>query len=215
MSSTTTAQESVATATILSRLRQLGEPDRQRGSKWRDYLAMGVRHEHVEALTELVTHEWIKEAGEFVEPEGWAPLHAWRALGQLRDPAAIAPLLGVLDKVDEADEDWALDEIPEVLAMIGEPAIDPAIAFMRDETHRQWARLACATALSYVGKRASEHRQRCVDAIAQTLDEAKGENSPEMNAFLIGDLMDMKAAEAADVIERTFRTAEVDLVRQR
>src|SRR4051794_2619848 len=39
-------------------------------------------------------------------PELFAQVHAWRALGQLRATEAIAPLISLLRRVDEADDDW-------------------------------------------------------------------------------------------------------------
>ena len=54
--------------------------------------------------------------------EVWAPIHAWRALGQLRAEAAIVPLLRLLERIDEEDDDWVVEELPVVFGMIGPTA---------------------------------------------------------------------------------------------
>ncbi len=51
-------------------------------------------------------------------PEVWAPIHAWRTLGQLHAAAAIAPLLGLLHYIDDDDDDWAAEDLPRALGLI-------------------------------------------------------------------------------------------------
>jgi hypothetical protein len=56
--------------------------------EWPDYLDLGLRPEHVPELIELATDKELNWA----DPESlevWAPVHAWRALGQLRAVPAI------------------------------------------------------------------------------------------------------------------------------
>src|SRR5689334_3370154 len=93
-----------------------GEPD---GGPWPDYVTeYGFTEEHVPALIQLATDGSLCEL-ESEDPLVWAPLHAWRALGQLRAEEAVEPLLGLLWRIDEWDDDWAGDELPEVIGMIG------------------------------------------------------------------------------------------------
>ncbi|MBD1862704.1 MULTISPECIES: hypothetical protein [Trichocoleus] len=56
-----------------------------------------------------------------LESEGleiWAPIHAWRSLGQLRAEAAIEPLLSLLHRMDDEGNEWIGEELPEVLACL-------------------------------------------------------------------------------------------------
>ena len=57
--------------------------------------------------------------------EFWAPIHALRALGQLRAEAAIEPLLALIEIARE--NEWIVNEIPEVISMIGLSAL-PTLA---------------------------------------------------------------------------------------
>jgi len=58
-------------------------------------------------------------------PEVWAPLHAWRTLGQLGSSQAVDPLLNQFNRLCE--DDWALPELSTVMGMLGKPAIEPLL----------------------------------------------------------------------------------------
>ncbi len=66
----------------------------------------------------------------YPDPAAWAQIRAWRALGQLRAPEAVEPLLGTLAWEADADNGWALDEIPKVLGLIGAPALSALDEFI-------------------------------------------------------------------------------------
>jgi HEAT repeat protein len=86
----------------VAQLLTLGDP-RQEGrmaSEWRDYPALGLTAEHVPELVRMTLDKdlhWTALEG----AEVWAPLHAWRALGQLRAESAIEPLLRLLNRIDD------------------------------------------------------------------------------------------------------------------
>ncbi len=68
----------------VKKLLQLGMPE---GNEWPDYLAMGVTLEHIPELIELVGDEalrWEDEEEDEDQPQWYAQIHAWRALGQLK-----------------------------------------------------------------------------------------------------------------------------------
>ena len=63
--------------------------------EWPDYLTIGLGHEHIPELIRMVTDReflWADQNSLAV----WAPVHAWRALAQLRAEEAINPLIGLL-----------------------------------------------------------------------------------------------------------------------
>ena len=57
-------------------------------SKWPDYLEIGLTHEHIPELINMVKDRELLWADQN-SVEVWAPVHAWRALGQLRAVEAI------------------------------------------------------------------------------------------------------------------------------
>ena len=125
-----------------------------RGREKVDYLALGLTTEHVAELSRMALDDDLQWA-DSDSNEVWAPLHAWRALGQLRDPAGIAPLLEVMSYADEWEDDWSTSEPPVALAMIGKPAIEPLSLFLADPDQGLWSRGSAATALEKIGRRTS------------------------------------------------------------
>ena len=111
-----------------------------------DYLPLGFGSEHIPDLIRMVLDDDLYWANSD-SLEVWAPVHAWRVLGQLQAEAAIEPLLTRLDLVDEEDNDWVSEELPQVFAMIGAAAIAPLYAYLVDPTHDTWACVAAAESL--------------------------------------------------------------------
>ncbi|MDH3527517.1 MAG: hypothetical protein OEM43_08470, partial [Gammaproteobacteria bacterium] len=115
-------------------LLKLGEADQ--GSDWLDYLQYGFTEADIPALLELVADESFDQS-DSESSEVWAPLHAWRTLGQLGNSQAIAPLLDQFDRL--CDDDWALPELSTVMGMLGEPAIEQLADFINNHRHREFA----------------------------------------------------------------------------
>ena len=91
----------------------LGEP--RFGRKWTDYSTYGVTREHIPDLIRMATDPALQAGCD--SKEIWAPVHAWRALGQVQAAEAIEPLLDLLEQAAKNDDDWALNDLPTVLAM--------------------------------------------------------------------------------------------------
>lgn len=134
--------------TRLHPLLRFGDDDSLRGSfeQWRDYVSeleltvddvppllgiVGPWSSHLTAVDEDVPDDAPPEFAWF------APIHAWRALGQLRAVEAVAPMLAQADALDELGDDWALEDWPHVFALIGAAAIDPLEPFAADGGHRR------------------------------------------------------------------------------
>ena len=85
---------------------------------WPDYLALGLGPQHIPGLIRMALDEELHLA----DPDSldvWSPVHAWRALGQLRAESAVEPLAGLLDRVDESGGGWVGKICPEPLAPSG------------------------------------------------------------------------------------------------
>ncbi len=52
--------------------------------KWPDYLALGFTQEHVSELIRMATNLALHGNDDDEGCVWWAPIHAWRTLGQLR-----------------------------------------------------------------------------------------------------------------------------------
>lgn len=179
---------------------------------WPDYLALGLGPEHIPDLIRMALDEELHWA-DSDSLEVWAPVHAWRALGQLRAEAAVEPLTRLLVRIDEFSDDWVGEELPEVFGTIGPSAIPALTDYLADPAHRLWARVAATHSLGEIGKQHPEARTDCIAALAEQLEHF-AELDPMLNGFIISYLTDLKAVEAAPVMERAFAADCVDLVIQ-
>jgi hypothetical protein len=188
----------------VDQLLTLGKPD---GGDWPDYLALGMSREQVPELIRMATDEALNEApGDSVEV--WAPLHAWRSLGQLRAEAAIEPLFALLRRLEEGD-DWVSDELPEVYGMIGPAAIPALTRYLSEPAHGVWARISAVSAVGKIGEAHPDAREQTVAALTAQLELAEAQDDG-LNGFLVSRLLDLDAVESLDTIREAFRKGAVD-----
>jgi hypothetical protein len=178
--------------------------------EWSDYPALGLTAEHVPELARMALDEELHWAdGESAEV--WAPLHAWRALGQLRATAAVEALLNLLDRVDAYDDDWMGEELPDVFGMIGPAALPGLRDFLAGAGHGLWAQVAASESLAKIAQQAPAYRDQVVAIVTEQLRHyAKQDRT--LNAFLVDALaVELKAQESALVIEEAYARKRVDL----
>ena len=195
----------------VAQLLTLGDPrqEGQMASEWRDYPALGLTAEHVPELMRMALDDDLNLA-DSEGAEVWAPLHAWRALGQLRAEAAIEPLLQLLDRIDDEGDGWAREDLPMVFGMIGPVAVPGLRDFLANADHGEWARVAASRGVVKVVERFPESREQAVTILTDQL-RLFAEQERTVNAFLVDALCDLKAVESAAVIEQAFDANTVDL----
>src|SRR5437762_4607236 len=76
----------------VDKLLRIGKPEPTDVEDWPDYLELDLTTEHIPELLRMLTDKELLEIDP-ERPEGWAAVHAMRALGQLRDAAVVEPLL--------------------------------------------------------------------------------------------------------------------------
>lgn len=206
MSDSKAAAENAYTLPV-NQLLHLGEPHGKERQEWRDYTALGISTEAVPELIRMATDDALND-GPQNSKLVWAPVHAWRALAQLRAPEAIAPLLTLFQRAADSD-DWVMSDLPEALAQIGAAAIEPTANCLADTARGEWERVTAADALGRIGLAHPELRAECVTRVAAQLENF-AEQSDNLNAFLIAPLWDLRAVEAMCVIERAFASGRVD-----
>jgi hypothetical protein len=138
--------------------------------------------------------------------ESWAPVHAWRALGQLRAEAAIEPLISCFDEM--VDNDWFREEMPEVFSLIGPTAI-PAIAEFLANPNDLYLRWMCAAILVKMSQKHPDVRNECLNRLVNQLQQYT-KNSRELNGALVCALIDIEAKEAVPLMEAAFSAKRVD-----
>lgn len=182
-------------------------------TKWNDWSIEYVRRlslsaEHVDALIAMAT-DWSLHWAQPDDPKIYAPIHAWRALGQLKAAKAVEPLLYILTRLDEKNDDWSHEELPHVFGKIGPPAIVSLAAFLHDTKNGIYTRACAANGLVKIAQGHPETRGECVAALNEVLVRAE-DNDPSLNGFIVADLLDLKALESEALIEQAFSDGYVD-----
>ena len=92
----------------------------------------GLTGDHIPELIALAT-DWVNDTPD--DGSAYGPVHAWRALGQLRAVDAIQPLLDIQDTLDAIGDDWYLEEFHDVFGLIGATAVEPLAVYLEDDAH--------------------------------------------------------------------------------
>ena len=176
--------------------------------KWPDYVKLGLTKEHIPDLIRMAIDNDLHHAEE-ESAEVWAPVHAWRTLGQLGAKEAAQPLVRLYDN-DEDDDEWLSAELPLVLSMIGEAALPALEEFLHDDKVDVLNRIAVPGCLERIATDHSNCRQRCIDILTVNLEQYETNNSG-LNAFLILSLVKLKAVEAIDLIRASYAADCVEI----
>ncbi len=199
---------SVTYSAPVNALLQLGEEHISLGQAWPDYAKLyALTAEHIPDLIQMAIDQDLNWADP-ESPEVWAPVHAWRALGQLEAEAAIEPLLSIFNTME--DDDWLPENMPDVFALIGPAAIPPVQAFLANPENVFYRRWTAASILVKLGQTHPEARTDCIAALEQQLEQFS-KNSPDLNGVLAASLMGLDAKASAPLIERAFAAKRVDL----
>ena len=188
----------------LNQLFELSIPEYCKPDGWMNYQELGVNQSHIQLLSELVTTRAFYE-GDEDDPASYASVHAWRALGQLQAVDSVTSLLQVLD----FDDDWAYDEIPEVLSMIGVSAIPALAKFVEEGVNNFYSQASVISGLTKIAETHPKFQEACFAPIVERLKKFQ-ENERELNAHLIWAICDLKDTNHVDLIERAFRADQVD-----
>ena len=192
----------------VGQLLNAGEPSSYDPSEWPDYAAkFGLAPEHIPELIQLACDKALNQA-DSDSGAVWAPMHAWRALGQLKAEASVPPLLGLLKAVGE--DEAAIEELPVVFGMVGLSAMPHIARFLSDETIEVTSAATAMTGLKEIADRHPESRGECVGILAGLLG-GHVHADPATNGFVVATLMNMAAVEAIDAIRTAFRRNSVDI----
>ena len=161
---------------------------------WPDYVATyGFDASHVPELIRMATDPELNSQAD--EPEIWAPVHAWRALGQLRAAEAIEPLIGLFDLIENDD---FVPEAADAIAMIGPAALPPLVRHLADTARPLYSRTLAVEAIATIGRHHPSARDDVVATLISHLERFES-NDREVNAFLVYGLLDLRVTQPAAV----------------
>ncbi len=113
--------------------------------EWATYSDFGLQPDHILDLIRMETHAALHPA-DGDSAEVWAPVHAWRALGQLGAADAVEPLLRLLAGAEE--DDRMMNDFPFVFGMIGKGAVGPLGGYLADSSNDEWSRVTASCGLA-------------------------------------------------------------------
>ena len=193
----------------LDRLLALGRPDE--GRDWREYLSLGLTPGHVPDLIRMMQDPALNRA-DSEGAEVWAPVHAWRALSELKALDAAGPYLDQLDvfhREDDGGADWMSGDAQPFFVRLGPPALPVLATRLADATadpHTRWVAASCMTAIA---EAAPETRAEVVATLTRQMEQAAS-NGEVLNGGLVSELIELQAMDALPAIEQAFAAGQVD-----
>lgn len=176
--------------------------------EWPNYLELGFTREHIPELIRMATDEELNWA-DSDSLEVWAPMHAWRGLGQLHAEEAIEPLMRLFHELEHVD--WVGEELPIVYQMLGPPAVPALAGYLAEDSHALFALIAAAESIERIGIAYPGAKEPCSLALLNQL-ECYRDNDPTLNAVLINNLVDLQSIESLPLIGQAFDDDVVDLM---
>jgi len=180
------------------------------GLKWPDYIDLfQFDDSDIDGLVELLLTESLRDPDKHWgdDPSVWVPIHIWRVLGQLKNSAAIAPLMQCIELF--VDDDYASEELCLVFALIGEMAIEPLENYLyqpvKDENSHSLAVESLAEIATLHGE-TEEHVLR----IFKRYMASPHQEAYRLHGYLISYLINLEAADLIDEIRRLFKKENVD-----
>lgn len=173
--------------------------------EWPNYLALGFTESDIPELIRMATDWDLYEKEDPNSVASWAPVHAWRTLGQLKAEEAIVPLL---DLFKLTKDEWVPEELPVVYSLIG-PACIPALQGFLTSQEIGWQRIFAVRALEKVAESHPSQRSACIAAINEALQDFQN-NEWDFNGMLIASLLHLKATDAAPLIQKAYEADTVD-----
>jgi hypothetical protein len=180
-----------------------GEPARRR--TWPDYRTLGLEDRHIPALIRMATDPALHQAPQR-DSASWAPVHAWRALGQMEAQQAAAPLLALLE--ERGDNAWIQDELPDILGMIGPAALHGATLLLFDEAKDEALRIDAGAVITNVAMQHPERRDEAAAVLVKQLEDW-AHQSPQLNGFLVAELVALRETAAASLMEAAWAAGAV------
>lgn len=199
--STTSEERDAAVASYAAPVAELlgwGESELEGGAGAR--AASELTRDHVPELVRMACDVALHEM-DLDAPEAQAPLHAIRAIGILRAPEAVEPLLGL---VREGFHDQPLiHAMTGALMQIGSPGLPALMATLDEEEAHEFARVVAAHVLAGIGEVDPNTRAEVIAAQARALGRFR-DSPARLNAALVMNLASVGAEEHRELMREAF-----------
>lgn len=140
------------------------------------------------------------------DPSSWAPVHALRALGLIRDSKVIPDILTFMTAHDA--DDYLLAGCADALDLIGIPAIEPLIAAFNKGGGDGFIFALCDV-FQGVGFREFSVRDQIISALTEKLKNPDAMTSAA-NSYVVTSLCELEAVESSSVVKAAYDAGKVD-----
>ena len=138
--------------------------------EWCDYVReLNLEAKYIPELIKMATDEKLSQSSSDSK-EVWSPVHAWRALGQLKAIEALKPLLSLLNN---RDDDWISKGFPTLCTLIGKDSIPLLEEFLADSSNDLYARSDAAECLEAICYEYPETRESNIAIITLLINGFK------------------------------------------
>ena len=138
-----------------------------------------------------------------------APIHAWRAISLLPSEAVARPLVRLLADNVEWDTDWLGEDLVHVVARLGAVALPALEEALVEPGQPDRAQLLWASCINEIAHAHPELRDAVIPVAMAALEHHE-ELDPWANGSLACTLVNLKAVEAAELIEAAYEADSVD-----
>ncbi|MBC8161932.1 MAG: hypothetical protein H7Z42_12010 [Roseiflexaceae bacterium] len=183
-------------------LLHLGDPREDEAEQRR--AALGIGQEHVAELARMARDQALYH-DDMEANEVWGPLHALQLLKTLDSSSVAVGLVPLLD----IEDDWYDTLLPDLFGNAGPLVFEPLRAYLRDRTRWQYGHATAGDALVKLVEQHADLREEAVATLLELIEDSS--SGPELRAFMISDLADLKAVEALPAIRRAFEADQIDL----
>jgi hypothetical protein len=179
--------------------------------QWPDYVGqLSLIEEDILELIEIVENSNLAMVSTGCSIEDCAPMHAWRALGQIGALGAVKPLFQALINQKNDEAFWYAIELPEVIRLIGLHSINIITSFLNENSDIEWNyQLIVVQSLVNVALANPESREHVISIITHFLEDYKT-NYSSHNACLIKELSRLEAKKVSTLVRNIISEDEID-----
>lgn len=158
---------------------------------WPDYIKeLDLKKTDAKTLIELIASSDLSVITTGASMEQFAPMHAWRALGQLHSKESIETLLNSLIEKKNQEAFWYRIELPNVIKQIGGEAIKQLGAFLKNE--EAWEdKVVIINTLAEIALQDQEYKNQVEEIISEVLKKYK-KNDLAFNASILNAIFKLK-----------------------
>ncbi len=183
----------------------------ERPEVWLDYVQeLGITPQDYPQLLEIVRESDLEGAYEGCSPEECIPVHAWRAIAQLKQPDAVRDLYEVL--IDEKNEEafWFKIEFPTVMQTIGPDAIPLLSALLHDHDSDWGYKMLLVESLLPFAASDQTHRSAVIRSVHDVLRDYQN-HDPEYIGAIIKEIRKIHPKEISETVVTIMKNDGYDL----